>query len=532
MNFTRRDFLRATAAAVALKALDSAWPFQTLAAAEPPGTIWTNKHMNLSERIWRQVDVWNCGPEGRATGAVWRGGLDQLSAIVREAHAAGRRVRAVGRTWSLSPCAVCPDVMVNTLPLNFHVVGMAAEDLSTSAYDPARLVFAQCGTSVRELSATLEEQGLSLPTSGASNGQTICGAISTGTHGSARRVGSMQDYMLGLHVIVESGEHYWIERASRPVASEAFCQKLGETLKRDDDLFRAAVVSFGSFGIIHAVLFEAAPGYLLEVHRRRVDWAHVADAAASLDTDGLGLPYPGVDPFHFDVSINPFGTGKGQRGAIVTAMYQKDFRALPPPERSDVAMVSGVDLLAVSGKLAKYAPGTIRIGVNSMFESMMKSTERVPLGTHGQVFPRTPMIGQSLSTEVGVDLGDARAATEILIDTANRYPFPGVFGLRFVQRSDAFLAFTKFDTTCTIEMTGAGGRRTMEFYRRAWAALDRAKIPVTMHWGKVNDTTCDNIHARWGGGVDRWITARQSFLAPAARRMFSNDLLTKCELHQ
>src|SRR4029079_4308275 len=113
-----------------------------------------------------------------------------------------------------------------TLPLNVHAVGLPAEDVASSAVDPSRLVFAQCGTSVRELSATLETHGLSLPTSGASNGQTICGAISTGTHGSARRVGSMQDFILGLHLLADDGRHYWIERTSRPVVSQAFCQKL------------------------------------------------------------------------------------------------------------------------------------------------------------------------------------------------------------------------------------------------------------------------------------------------------------------
>ena len=50
---------------------------------------------------------------------------------------------------------------------------------------------------------------------------------------------------------------------------------------------------------MHAVLFEAVPLYLLEVHGRRLDWPMVRDAAASLDLDPLRLPYPGVEPFHF-----------------------------------------------------------------------------------------------------------------------------------------------------------------------------------------------------------------------------------------
>ena len=530
MIVSRRDALKALAATAALRMWGGSWPIGPVAAHESLARTWINKHLNLSEEVWRHYDVWNHGPKGLVTAPAWRGGLTQLGVIVNDAQASGRRVRAVGGGWSLSPWAVCPDVMVNTMPLNFHTVGLAPEDLSSSAFDPARMVFAQCGTGVRELSETLEKNGFSLPTSGASNGQTICGAISTGTHGSARRVGSMQDFILGLHVLAEDGKQYWIERASAPVVSAAFCERLGATLVRDDQLFRAAVVGLGSFGIIHAVMFEAAQGFLLEVHRRRLDWPKVEHAAATLELGGLGLPHADEEPFHLDIAVNPYAPKRGDGGAIVTAMYKRPWGPVPARRAGDVAMVPGVDLLAVSGKLAKYFPGSIKQGVNAMFEKMMKATERPPLGTHGQVFPTTPLIGYSLSSEIGVDLANAGKALGTLIDVANRYRFPGLFGVRYVQRSDALLAFTKFETTCTIEMTGAGGRRTENFYARAWAALDNARIPYTQHWGKIYNATAVNIRARWGSNVDQWIAARQSLLSPAGRRLFSNDLLTRCEL--
>lgn len=531
MTLSRRDVLKGLAAAAALRVCGASWPMRTLSAQEPSGRLWVNKHMNLSEPVWRHYDVWNHGSDVLAGPAGWGGGFRHLSSILNEAQAMGRRVRAVGSRWSLSPWAVCPDVMINTMPLNFHYVGLAPDDLSSTAVDPARIVFAQCGTSVRELSETLEAKNLSLPTSGASNGQTICGAIATGTHGSARRVGSMQDFMLGLHVLAEDGKQYWIERASTPVVSAAFCQRLGATLLRDDQLFRAAVVGLGSFGIVHAVMFEAAPGFLLEVHRRRLDWPQVAHAAATLELDGLGLPYADVEPFHLDIAVNPYSPKRGQGGAIVTAMYKRPLRPLPPRAAGDTAMVPGVDLLAISGTFANFAPATIRGGVNAMFTSMMKATERPPLGTHGQVFPTTALIGRSLSTEIGVDLANAGQALGTLIDAANRYPFPGLFGVRYVQRSDALLAFTTFETTCTIEMTGAGCRRTEKFYARAWAALDKAGIPYTQHWGKINNTTAASLRTRWGSSVDQWVAARQSLLSPAGRRLFSNDVLSRCELH-
>jgi hypothetical protein len=341
----------------------------------------------------------------------------------------------------------------------------------------------------------------------------------------------MQDYILGFHLLAEDGRHYWIERASKPVVSEEFCQKLGATLRRDDRLFRAAIVSFGSFGVMHAVLFEAVPLYLLEVYRRKVDWPAIWHSAATLDLDPLRLPYPDVEPFHFEVAVNPYHAKAGARGAVVTAMYKQPYREFARRLTPDVTMVPGVDLLAVAGRLARVVPAAIPAGVNSLLNAMMKVNALPALGTHREIFDTTELAGRSLSAEIGVDLPNAGAAIDTLIDAAGAYPFPGLFALRYVQRSDAFLAFTRFDTTCTIEMTGAGSQRTLNFYDRAWTALDRAKIPYTLHWGKVHNTTCDNIRARWGSDVNHWLAARQTLLTRAGRTMFSNDLLAACQLH-
>ena len=224
MNVSRRQLVKACAATAALQALDVAWPCRAVASAESDGFRWINKHQNIEATVWRHYDVWNHDAEGGCAGPEsWRGGFAALRGILHDAQARGRRVRAVGRRWSLSPVAVCPDIMINTTPLNYRVVGLPWSDISTSSVDPSRLVFAQCGTSVLELSLALESRGLSLPTSGASNGQTICGAIATGTHGSARSVGSMQDYILGFHLLADNGRHYWVERASKPVKPSATC---------------------------------------------------------------------------------------------------------------------------------------------------------------------------------------------------------------------------------------------------------------------------------------------------------------------
>src|SRR5438128_4782623 len=226
-----------------------------MAAGDPliafrANVIWRNKHLNVQRQVARLYDVWNRWDDGSIpSDHVWRAGLLALQRIVRDAGALGRRVRALGGGWSLSEAAATSDFLVNTKPLNFIKVGLDAGlcDHEAQALAP-KLVFAQGGTSVLALNQVLEARGMSLKTSGASNGQTIAGAVSTGTHGAAVNVGAMEDFVLGLHVVGTDGAHFWIERASRPVVSAAFSSLLGATMLRDDALFKAALVSFGSFG--------------------------------------------------------------------------------------------------------------------------------------------------------------------------------------------------------------------------------------------------------------------------------------------
>jgi hypothetical protein len=48
------------------------------------------------------------------------------------------------------------------------------------------------------------------------------------------------------------------ELESRQVSLDEFATKIGADLIRDDDIFNAALVSFGTFGIIAAMAVETA----------------------------------------------------------------------------------------------------------------------------------------------------------------------------------------------------------------------------------------------------------------------------------
>jgi hypothetical protein len=551
MLFSRRTMLRTLAAGVAYAGRTglgerlSQMNEVCSASCDPltpcmEDTVWVNKHKNVRQRVsklYRPVNrTSECLPLEQES--AWTAGLQGLQAILREAERTGKRVRAVGGTWALSDAATCRDFMIDTSALNYHAP-VAIEHVLASSDIPARhLYFAQCGTSVMELNTDLQDQGLCLRTSGASQGQTICGAFSTGTHGSALHYGAMQDYIVGMHIVVGPQKSFWLERRSRPIVTDSFCMKLGAERWADDELFGAALVSFGCFGIIHAVLMEVEDLYSLAVVRKYVDWPAVRAMAGSLNFATLPVllgfddkhPAPDGPLFHFEVDMNPYDAGVGKGGASLLAMYKLPYK--PPSPCKLVHSEEGVDVLAIVGGLSTALPFLVAPVTNQQFHKIWSDTDPCDQGPRGNVFNATQIKGSSMSCEIGVSLEDAVLSMEILIKTAKAHPFPGMLAMRYVWQSEAILAFTRFPITCTIELPAAASTRTTEYYSRAFDALKGAGVLFTLHWGQMNDLDESKVRARWGDDtVNRWLKARRTLLSTAELRYrFSNNLSDRCGL--
>jgi FAD/FMN-containing dehydrogenase len=489
---------------------------------------WTNKHGNVQAKPKRLYDVWNRWvPPAPPAGKPWEAGLAALQVIIRAAEDLNLSVHGLGGGWSLSDAAVTPDFMINTKPLNVLEIGFQPENC-----DPAlvplrdRLVFAQCGVGVVELNVELERRGLSLATSGASNGQTICGAVSTGTHGSANQIGAMQDFILGFQLVSEGGEHCWIERASRPAVTQNFCDILGTRLVRDDRLFNAALVSFGNFGIIHAVLFAAEPIYLLEQYVRRFSYPDIRNQLATLDVSPLGLQGgPGL-PYHFEVLVDPYAAGPGQQGAYARWMFKRPFATLLRAPDPATVSVPGDDLLAVIGGLTDLLPPLIPAAVNRLLVSQYPENVTGTKATHGGTFGATNLTPGGISCELGVAVSDTPAAVDAIVDVAREHPYAGLVALRFVPPSDALLAFTRFGPfTCTIELPAVACARSREAYERIWDQLDQRHIPHTFHWGQCMRPSFQRLQEVLGNRLQQWLDARRQFLTPKGRNTFANPLL-------
>jgi hypothetical protein len=236
------------------------------------------------------------------------------------------RLRAVGSGWSLSKVAVSEDGLINTKKLTLKAE--LGPKYISPAYlnnggDPTNLLFSQCGNEIIKINELLEKErnpAKSLRVSGGSNGQTIVGAFSTGTHGAAFRYGSVCDCVVGMHLVVGPERHVWLERASYPVTSPAFHDSVQAEVIRDDDLFNSVLVSFGSFGFIHSVLLEVEPKFLLEQQLTTLPYnAALQKAIRSADFSGLKdkLKYPEDKLYHFELAINPHSFDKNGQAADV-----------------------------------------------------------------------------------------------------------------------------------------------------------------------------------------------------------------------
>jgi len=124
------------------------------------------------------------------------------------------------------------------------------------------------------------------PTMGGAGGQTIVGALTTGTHGGDFDRAPLADYVAAIHLVVDGGKHYWIERrADPPLTDDDKLKQLYGTeiyggssnfeIRRDNDLFNAVLVSAGRFGVIYSVVLLAVPQYNLYDRRGLKNWDEV-----------------------------------------------------------------------------------------------------------------------------------------------------------------------------------------------------------------------------------------------------------------
>lgn len=480
---------------------------------------WENRHITFNQQIDDLYDMWNAG-----SGDPLADYNAMTLAIQKEIGLAisdQKSIRALGGGWSWTRIATTTGRMLNTKGLNTVFTISQASVSPDYSGNPNDLFFAQCGNSIQELNTFLKKKFRSLKTCGASNGQTIVGAMSTGTHGSAFDFGAIPDFIVGLHVVVGPARHVWLERKSYPVASALLIDKLHTELIQDDDLFNAALVSFGSFGFIHGVMVETENIYLLECHRQRIPInASLDELMETLDFSHASLPHGNERPFHFQALINPYNLSDG---AYVNTMYKRAYHTnYQPPVNDSGGLSAGDDAPAFIGLLAQVLPDTTGFLVNKLVGASYKLYANQP-GTLGEIFTNTTTRGKVLSAAIGIPLHQVTPVKDLLLELNDIHRFAGVFAFRYVKATKATLGFTSFSpVTCVVELDGVASSNTDSFFKEVWQTLEQEQIPFTFHWGKICDLNPSRLKTMYGLRLTSWITARHKLLDPDSLPVFTN----------
>jgi hypothetical protein len=228
--------------------------------------------------------------------------LRELVACIQKAEAEHRSIKAQGSGYSLSRAAVADDYLICTDGLNKwlsrpipspainpnwfpsddynhdHLAVIIRPDVLSALPEDSALVHVEAGIKIGLLLEQLDMVGLALPTMGAGGGQSLAGAMSTGTHGSDFLLAPLFDMVRAIHLVGPGGQEWWIEPSSGFAKGGTLATQPGwcpdTKVVRDDDWFRAPIVSVGRCGVIYSVVLEVTRQFrLLDQSEKKVSWS-------------------------------------------------------------------------------------------------------------------------------------------------------------------------------------------------------------------------------------------------------------------
>jgi FAD/FMN-containing dehydrogenase len=159
----------------------------------------------------------------------------EVAALVKQTADARQVVRVTGSGHSFLPLCATDDVLIS-LDRLAGVESVNRERLEATVF---------AGTKLHALGEPLAAHGLALANQGDIDRQSLAGAISTGTHGTGRSLGSLSTPVVGLRIATAEG------------------QLLELSLDRDPDVMAAARVSLGALGVTTAIRLRLVPAYRL-----------------------------------------------------------------------------------------------------------------------------------------------------------------------------------------------------------------------------------------------------------------------------
>ena len=159
-------------------------------------------------------------------------------------------MRAAGTGHSHFPLVPTDDVIIDASGLS----GVVAVTTSPDGVPVARV---RAGTTIAALGRPLHDAGVALANQGDIDRQTIAGATATGTHGTGKDLRNLSASVVGLHLVTADGDLVRCAADERP------------------DLWRAARLGLGAFGVVVEVELAVVPSFRLAERSWRLQYDEV-----------------------------------------------------------------------------------------------------------------------------------------------------------------------------------------------------------------------------------------------------------------
>ncbi len=365
---------------------------------------------------------------------------EELVEIVNAAIKENSKIRVVGAGHSWSSVA-CTDQWMINLDNYCNVLNIDKE---------AKRVTVEAGIRLKALNLILQENGLSLSNLGSISEQSIAGAISTGTHGTGIKYSILSTQILALTLINGKGELISVDR------------------EKDENLFRAALVSLGALGIISSVTIQCEEFFNLEEYAYPVEFEEGVKRIPELLRENEHMKlwwFPHVKELQVycynRTSSKQFNTGVFIRWVDEKILAKYVFTFLL--------------------QLGLWFPA-LTIPINR-FIKILKFKKEHRIDYSYRVF-NTPMPPKHHEAEYAIpaeNAGEAMLAIRQMIKERNLY-VNFLMEVRFVKADDCFLSPAYGRDTCYLGAYKAGDKGWKEYLDGFEEIM--AKYNGRPHWGK------------------------------------------------
>lgn len=426
---------------------------------------------------------------------------------VNDGREQGLTVRAVGSGHSLSDVALTDGILLDPKSMK-KVIPL---DIS-SLFEPLRgsnLFSVESGITIRELNVELDKRSLALVNTGAFDGQTLAGAISTGTHGTGLELGPMASNVQSLVVVSETGLIYQIEPSNGITNPVKFASRNPDVvLMQDDDCFQSSVVAMGCMGLIYSYTLDVLPSFFLRESRSLDTWE-------SLKLDFLhGSRSPLLTSHrHFEIDINPYAMNSVHSCVKIVRDVDNG------PTYGEKRLKNWLSCLlakfsAMECSLVEFFnrfPKLVPAGINETLAALVDvdcvgaSHEIMDLGAVHDV----KVQALELSFDARNFVGSIDDLLAVFAQTAqdDDWYVSGPISLRFVEHSAAYLAPQEGRDTCMVELNVLVGINNGESLLRA--VKERMCVKgsgVRVHWGLDLDTVSASEMHDMFPKFDRWLS--------------------------